>query len=162
MGCGKSTVGAALARRLCARFVDTDHQVAQQAGVSIPEIFADQGEAAFRRLERAAVDRVAGKPVVVALGGGAMAQQGMAEQLAGTGTTVYLRALPETLVERLGAAEERPLLAGLNREQRETRLRELLAEREVHYAAAKVSVDTDARDVEAVVEEIAGRLEDSR
>lgn len=159
MGAGKSTVGAALALRLGTRLVDTDRDIASRAGASVAELFAREGEAGFRRREREAVERVAGKPVVVALGGGAMAQPGAPARLGARGTVVYLRARPGTLATRVGDAVDRPLLSGVEPAEREARLGALLAEREPFYAQAAIQVDTDERSVEDVVEEIVERLE---
>jgi len=158
MGAGKSAVGRALARRLGRAWVDTDARVEAEAGVPVAEVFAREGEAAFRRREHRAVEAVAGRPVVAALGGGAVAQPGVAERVAATGTVVYLRARPETLARRVGEAHDRPLLAGLDAEGRRERLARLLAEREIHYVRADVVVDTDDADVEGVCDRIEAAL----
>lgn len=158
MGSGKTSVGRRLAERLGRRFVDTDHEVERVAGASVREIFEREGEAGFRARERAAIDAVTGASAVVSLGGGAVAQPGMAEQLAASGTAVYLRALPETLARRVGTARTRPLLRGLSPEQRLVTLRRLLEERRPLYERAGVVIDTDGSDVDAVVAEIVRRL----
>jgi shikimate kinase len=158
MGAGKSAVGRELAGRLGLRFVDTDAEVVAQAGCSVSEIFETRGEGAFRALEREAVDAIAGSEVVVGLGGGAMAQPGLARRLADSGTLVYLRAAPETLLARLGDCAGRPLLAALAPGERATRLRALLEEREPVYEKADLVVDTDALSVEAAAEAVAQRL----
>ena len=98
MGAGKSAVGPALAQRLECDFVDSDAEIEREAGCSIAELFAAEGEPCFRERERAAIEKLAGRPAVVALGGGAPAQPGAGEWLAATGCVVYLRARPETLV----------------------------------------------------------------
>jgi shikimate kinase len=154
MGAGKSTVGRKLARRLRLRFVDADAEIEAAAGASVAEIFAREGEAGFRARERAAVEALEGQAAVVALGGGAFVQAEVRARLAGSGGVVYLRARPETLLERIGEAEERPLLAGLGRAERLARIRELLEEREPAYAAADLCLDTDGRAVEEIVESI--------
>jgi shikimate kinase len=161
MGAGKSAVGAALARRLGTAFVDVDREVEAAAGASIAEVFASRGEPAFRRLERQVWERLAGKPVVVALGGGAAAEPGAAERLGATGVVVYLRARPETLLARLGDAGARPLLAGRSPEGRAARVAALLEARRAGYERAAVVVDTDALDVEAVAARVAERLRGS-
>ncbi len=158
MGVGKSAVGARLAARLGREFVDTDAEIERERGASVAEIFARDGEPAFRRLERAAWERLAGRPVVAALGGGAIAQPGAAEALAACGTVVHLRARPETLLERLGDGAERPLLAGLDRAGRLARVRALLAERAAHYGRARIAVDTDGLDPDAVAADLERRL----
>jgi len=158
MGAGKSAVGRALARRLGRPFYDADAEVEARSGLRVAELFAREGEAGFRRREREAIEALAGRPAVVALGGGAVAQPGARERLAASGRLVWLRARPETLLERVGEAEERPLLAGLGAEARLARLRELLAAREPHYAAADLALETDGREVEALAAELAAWL----
>jgi shikimate kinase len=159
MGAGKSTVGRGLARRLGRHFVDTDLEVERSAGASVAEIFAREGEPAFRRREREAIERVGGEGAVVALGGGAIQQPGAREHLAGTGTVVYLRARPETLLARVGDPDSRPLLAGLPPARRLERLRELLAERRAAYESASIVLDTDAIAAGEVVEALAQKIE---
>jgi shikimate kinase len=158
MGAGKSAVGRVLARRLGRRFVDADAEIERAAGCSISEIFADEGEAGFRAREHGMVEALVGADAVVALGGGAIAQPALRELLAGTGTLVYLRARPETLLARLREARDRPLLAGLDDEQRLARVGALLAEREAVYASADLCIDTDGLPVEQVAERVLDRL----
>jgi 3-dehydroquinate synthase len=158
MGAGKSAVGAALAAELGLPFLDLDREVEAAAGRSIAELFADEGEAGFRRRERAALDALAGRRVVVALGGGAPAQPGVPAHLAASGTRVYLRARPETLLARIGEAADRPLLAGLGPAERAAELGRLLAAREPAYLQAELVFDTDGLDVAGVAAELARRL----
>lgn len=158
MGAGKSAVGPSLAHRLGRCFHDTDAEIARAAGASIPEIFASEGESAFRDRERRAIEAVLGSNHVVALGGGAIAQPGVADQLARAGTVVYLKAAPETLLGRLGDCAGRPLLSEIAPEARLMELGALLAQRESAYASAEIGVSTDDRTIEAVVEEICQRL----
>lgn len=143
MGAGKSVAGRALARRLGRRFLDTDREIERRAGRSIAAIFASEGEAGFRQRERRAIEAAAGRGSVVALGGGAIAQPGMAAWLAKRGTVVYLRARPETLLVRIGSAATRPLLRDLAPRERRRRLTQLLAERSAAYESAQLVVDTD-------------------
>lgn len=160
MGAGKSTVGPALARRLSRQYGDTDEEIVRAAGCSIAELFESEGEAGFRDRERQAIETFAGTPAVVALGGGAVAPAGAAERLAATGTMVYLRARPETLLRRVGDGRTRPLLSGLDAAERDRRLAELLEERRVAYESAAVVVDTDGVDIGSLVEELATRIEE--
>jgi shikimate kinase len=158
MGAGKSAVGRALAARLERGFVDSDVEIEKAAGASVREIFEREGEQGFRARERAAIDALAGQPLVVALGGGAIAQPGAPEKLAQTGTVVWLRASPDTLAGRIGDAETRPLLRGLDPAARTARLAELLAARAPAYASARIAVDTDRLAVAGVVDAVLERL----
>jgi shikimate kinase len=158
MGAGKSAVGPSLAHRLGRCFYDTDVEIERAAGATIPEIFASEGESAFRDRERSAIEAVLGSHQVVALGGGAITQPGAADRLARAGTLVYLKAAPETLLDRLGDCAGRPLLSEIAPEARLAELRALLAQREPAYSSAAIGVSTDGRTIEAVVEEICLRL----
>lgn len=158
MGAGKSTVGRELASRLGRRFVDTDADIESAVGCSVAEIFASQGEGAFREREREAIEALRGSGAVVALGGGAVTQPKVRKALAGCGVTVYLRAAPETLLARVGDAEARPLLAGLGPAERLERVRALLAEREAAYTVAALCIDTESLGPDEVVEAILARL----
>jgi len=162
MGAGKSSVGPLLAARLGLPFVDLDRAIEQAAGHSVAALFASEGEAGFRKREREAVEAVAGRRQVVALGGGAVAQPGMADRLLASGCVVYLRARPETLAVRIAQDGARPLLAGLDAEARLTRLRALLAEREPSYLRASLVLDTDALDAAGAATEVWRRLDVGR
>ena len=148
MGSGKSRVGRALATRLGWDFVDTDERVEKAAGMKISEIFARDGEAAFRRLESEALAGLPTHRAVVALGGGAVISAENRRRLREKGTLVWLDASPATLVERIGESQKRPLLAGLDRAAREARLTELRAERLAAYSEADLQVRTDGMSVE--------------
>lgn len=160
MGAGKTTVGQRLAELLALPFVDTDAEIERAAGRSVAEIFAAEGEAGFRAREREAVERAAvAGPRVVSLGGGAIAQPGVAERLGEAGTIVYLRARPATLVARVGEGEDRPLLRGLDAAGRLARLEALLRDRSRHYERASVVVDVDDRDADSVARLVIERLD---
>jgi len=153
MGAGKSTVGPALAARLGRPFVDTDQEVERVAGATVAEIFSREGEAGFRERERAAIDAASQQAAVVALGGGAIVQPDAADRLTASGLVVWLEADPETILARIGDAESRPLLAGLDPAEQRAKLEALLAARKPYYARAAIRVDA-TRAPEAVVDEI--------
>ena len=157
MGAGKSTVGPALAARLGRPFVDTDHEVERVAGTTISRIFEDEGEAGFRTRERAAIEAASREAAVVALGGGAIVQPGAADLLTERGTVVWLEADPRTILERIGDAESRPLLAGLDPAGQRAKLEGLLADRKPYYARAAIRVDA-TREAEAVVDAIVAAM----
>jgi len=159
MGAGKSTIGPKLARRLGRRFLDTDAEVERAVGSRVAEIFEREGEPAFRSLEREAIEACCGEAAVVALGGGAVEPPGARERLASTGTVVYLRARPETLLARLGDTRGRPLLKGLSQTGQAGRLQELLERRRAAYESASIVIDTDDLPPDSVVEALAARIE---
>lgn len=143
MGCGKSVVGRTLAARLGWRFIDTDAEIERKAGCSVAEIFRQEGEAGFRALERAEIAELPSERAVVALGGGALAQAENRAVLQQRGVIVWLDAEPETLLDRIGESDGRPLLAGLNAADRRDRLSTLRDERAESYGEAEVRVVTD-------------------
>jgi shikimate kinase len=163
MGSGKSRVGRALASRLGWDFIDTDERVEKAAGMKISEIFAREGEAAFRRLESEALAALPARRCVVALGGGAVVSAENRRVLREKGRLVWLDARPETLAERIGDSQKRPLLAGLDRAGRVARLAQLRSERyeaysdaELHVLTDGLSVDESAARVRAALEELDG------
>src|SRR5262245_57960404 len=138
MGSGKSRVGRALASRLGWDFVDTDELIERAAGMKVAEIFAREGESAFRRRES---ETLAGLPTlrtVVALGGGAVISADNRRVLREKGRLVWLDASPETLAGRIGESQKRPLLAGLDRAGRIERLTRMREERLDAYAEAEL------------------------
>ncbi len=153
MGSGKSVVGPLVAYRLSGTFVDTDAVVVSNTGVAIDELWERDGEAAFRRLETAAVADVAdGASAVVATGGGAVVDPVNVTAMAASGAVVWLRATPETLSRRVGDGSGRPLLSGNAPVER---LRSILDERAAAYeAAADLIIDTDDLAAEDIAEEI--------
>lgn len=143
MGAGKSKIGAILAARLGRGFVDTDALIEEAAGRSIPDIFREGGEEAFRRLEHRAIRRASEMPAaVISLGGGAVTREENWEVIRRSGTCVYLSASPETIFERVSRRSHRPLLAGLNDQERMARIRAMLSAREPYYRRADLIVES--------------------
>lgn len=141
MGTGKSTVGRLVAARLKREFIDMDDVIVERAGMPIPEIFANAGEAAFRQWEREAVTALAARQsIVIATGGGALIDPANREALAVSGLIVCLDASAETIFARLDGSSDRPLLHG---EDAAARIRALLAERAAAYAALPHHIQTD-------------------
>jgi shikimate kinase len=159
MGAGKTTVGALCAERLRRPFVDTDDLVAATAHRSVAEIFAEDGEAAFRELERRAVADACASPdpLVIACGGGAVLDPENRRALRTHGCVVWLRAAPQVLAERVGAdGSGRPLLA---RGDASSVLERLDAERSAAYeGVAHATVDTDQKDADAVADAVIEEL----
>lgn len=156
-GTGKSSLTPLLAARLGLAAVDLDDRIERRAGSSVPELFAERGEAEFRTLESLELaDTLAGPPAVIATGGGVVVDAANRGLLRDACDVVWLRTALGTLIERLRASEqERPLLAG----DAETTLRRLAEEREALYMEVATHViDTDGRsptdlvrDIEAVL-----------
>jgi shikimate kinase len=157
-GSGKSTIGRLLARRLGRAFVDTDDLIVERAGKPIPAVFAQDGEAEFRRIEREAVAAALERPpAVIATGGGAPVDEGNRRALWDGNLVVWLDAPVEVLVSRVGeAGTGRPLLA----DGPAARLAALRAAREAIYATAHLRVDTAALDTAAAADAILRALED--
>ena len=156
MGCGKSSTGRVLAERIGARFVDLDTEIVARTGRTIPEIFREGGEAAFRAAElealRAVLDEAAATPAdrVLALGGGTLTVPEARELVFAETKCVFLRTRLETIRERLGAADaSRPLFADAEA---------LFAARAPIYAQAPFVVDTDGKTPGEVADEIVAVL----
>ena len=152
MGSGKTTVGKVLADFLGCPFMDLDDLVVKKVGKSIPDIFAQDGEPAFRQLEaqvlRKTVEKYAESTAVLALGGGAVLAPSSAALLHEKTVCIYLRASLETLLARLeGETAGRPLA--------DASLADRLAAREpIYEKTAHVVIDTDGLSPDEVADEI--------
>lgn len=150
-GCGKTSVGRIVARRLGRPFVDTDERIESRAGRTIREIFATDGEPYFRTLEREALVAALAAPLqVISLGGGAVLSADNRADLESAATCVWLTAEIDTLVARVRAdprsAERRPALTG---DDLVDEVRRLLDERVPYYAAlAAARIDTTGLTIE--------------
>lgn len=161
MGAGKSCIGRRLAARLGLPFIDADHEIAQAAGCSIPDIFALHGEAAFRDGERRVIARLLDNPVhVLATGGGAFMDEWTRARIHEKAISVWLRADIDLLLRRVLRRNTRPLL-----QQGDPRqvLEKLIAERYPVYEEADIIVDSleapPEVTVDRVLEELTAYLE---
>jgi shikimate kinase len=156
MGSGKSVVGKRIARALGRPFVDTDDVVEHEARRTIAEIFAEEGERAFREHESAAVRQVAAlRGQVIAVGGGAVLNPANVTQLRSTGDLVWLDAAAEVLRERLerGGAARRPLLA--DAENLGLRIAVIAEERRPAYErAADHVINTNSRSLDQIADDV--------
>ncbi|MFT3773801.1 MAG: 3-dehydroquinate synthase [Minicystis sp.] len=152
MGSGKSTVGRLVAERAAVPFVDLDDVVVARAGKSIPEIFASEGEPAFRRMEAEALTSLlaASGPRVIALGGGVLVDRDLRRRALESARIVTLTATPETTLARTSGSA-RPLLESPDRL---VRIRQLLEARADAYAETHAAIATDALSVEAVADAV--------
>lgn len=152
MGAGKSTVARGLAEQLGTRALDLDARVEQLAGRSIPEIFAERGESAFRALEKEALRALPSEVGVVSLGGGTVVEDETRQALLRDGILITLTADPGVLLSRVGAGEGRPLLGNDPRGN----LERILNARAAVYAEAHAVFDTGALEPREVSSKIVG------
>jgi 3-dehydroquinate synthase len=157
MGSGKSTLGRALAARLGLGFIDVDERIVAEAGRSIAELFASEGEAGFRAREARTLAQALGEAAaVVATGGGAVLAEANRATMRGAGRVVYLRVDADAQLARLQGDSARPLLQG---EDRARTLAALQATREPLYrAAAHLLFDTTQFAPDAAAAALAERL----
>lgn len=156
MGTGKSTVGQEVARILGWAFKDSDAEVVEQAGITIPEIFAVHGEGRFRELETEALRNLLSKEKqVIATGGGAVLKEENRSLMQEGGLVAALNASEATIVARVKGDTNRPLLAG----DVEERVRILMEARRDAYRFAPLQIDTDPMTVEQVAAFIAQQLQ---
>lgn len=153
MGAGKTTVGRMLARRLKARFIDSDHEIEARSGVPVATIFEIEGEAGFRRREAGVIDDLTRQEdIVLATGGGAILDPINRSLLHERGIAVYLSATPHILYERTRNDRTRPLLQV---DDRLGRLRELYTLRDPLYReVAHVIVEVGHAQASSVVRHI--------
>lgn len=158
MGAGKSTVGALAAGRLGWRFVDVDDEVCRHTGSTVAELFASRGEDGFRALESACLAEVLGGEgdIVVAVGGGAVADPGNRRLLKDAATVAWLRATVATLAARVGDGGGRPLLAGHAPEDRLSALS--VERRRLYEEVADVVIDVDDLSPAQVVDRLCAAM----
>jgi shikimate kinase len=158
MGTGKTDVGRLLAEKLGKGFVEVDELIEQRAGKTIPEIFQQDGEIAFRELEIEATREAAEKKsAVIACGGGVILNQINVDRLREHSVIVYLTASPEAILQRTSSdIDERPLLVT---EDRAARVEKLLDfRRPLYERAADITVSTSELDVAGVAGQIISEL----
>jgi shikimate kinase len=148
MGSGKSVVGALVAYRAGSPFFDLDFMVESEAGMSISEIFSSRGEAAFRALEARLLPDALRDGAVVALGGGTAMDDANWQLIQDRSTSIYLELSFETIWDRIGRSQERPLIAGRLRKE----VQMLFDQRRKRYEEASHRVDADRSPDEVAAE----------
>lgn len=152
MGAGKSSVGRKLAARLGLPFFDSDAEIEIAAGMTIPQFFEHYGEVEFRKGERSVITRLLNGPVhILSAGGGAFMDPDTRALIKDRAISVWLQADLETLLDRALRRDNRPLLKGGDPRAKMT---ELLAKREPVYGEADITVFSDNRPVDEMVERV--------
>ena len=159
MGTGKTSTGRILAQRLGRAFVDLDAKIEEEAGRSISEIFAAEGEAAFRAMEKAMVRRMAARRgLVISTGGGTVKDAANVAELKKNGAIVCLTATVDAVLARTAHVGDRPVLDRKDAGDRRRAVEDLMAERRALYEVADYSVDTSELSPLQVVDDIIGYL----
>lgn len=150
MGVGKTSLGKKLAKKMGYDFIDTDKWIEQKTGLSIPEIFEQNGEAYFRKLERNCVEEIKViQNTVISVGGGLPCFGNTMELLKSFGITIYLKLEAKEIARRLAESKiERPLINGLKENELEKYVEKKLLEREKHYSKAKYTLRPDREFIE--------------
>ena len=162
MGCGKSTLGRRLARRLGVPFLDTDTLIEAREGASVSDLFRYEGEAHFREVERAVLEEaIAGnESAVVSTGGGLPVWRDNMERMNGSGVTVYLQRSAAGIARRLTpyGRRKRPRLRGLSDEELVPFMERDMALRAPFYERAQLTLACDALSDEAALDAVVARL----
>lgn len=161
MGCGKSSLGRKIARRLGFEFVDTDALVERAEGAEIADIVHYEGEEYFREYERKVLEQTAERTdAVISTGGGLPVWRDNMARVRSLGFSVYIRRSPERILSRLSpyGRRMRPKFRGLNDDELIAFMRANMAEREPVYSLADVTVDCDGRSDDEIVDEIVGMI----
>lgn len=152
MGAGKTTIGRRLAQTLGLDFIDADAEIEEAAGKTIPEIFANHGEAAFRAGEKRVISRLLNNgPHILATGGGAYMNAETRENIAQKALSIWLHADLDVLMDRVSRRGNRPLL---NEKNPRAVMEKLMSERYPIYAQADLTVDSVEGTHEHVVEKL--------
>ncbi len=156
-GTGKTTLGKKLADYFNLPFYEMDELIEKRVGKDIPRIFKEEGEEYFREMESELVRELSSMPrgpAVISTGGGVVLRKANVQKLRETGLLIYLTAPPEVLVERLGSAEDRPLLASKYREDALEKVKSMFKQREPLYLeAAEVTLATGGKSTDNLVKE---------
>ncbi|CAH0345717.1 shikimate kinase [Bacillus sp. CECT 9360] len=156
MGAGKTTAGEALGEAMKLPVYDMDHEIEEQQQQTVTDIFADQGEEAFREMESRMLRELPREDSIITTGGGIIIKEDNRQWLATQGYWVYLHCEPEEIAKRLANDESRPLLSG----ERKQNLHRLFSERLPLYSQAHIVVDTTGKSLDEIVDRIMKRIKD--
>lgn len=158
MGAGKTAVGNRLSKQLGYEYIDTDQYIEEKEGMTISNIFAEKGEEYFRNLETAVIKELMlrDKPTIFSTGGGMPLREENAQLLKELGVVVYLKAVADTIYNRVKGDTKRPLLQCDDPKQK---IVDLLKIRNPKYeAACNYAVCVDHKDIRTVAQEVAKLL----
>ncbi|MFA6279324.1 MAG: shikimate kinase [Bdellovibrionales bacterium] len=156
-GSGKSTIGRKVAARLDLPFTDSDTEIEAAAGMTVPQIFSQLGEPAFRMGERKVIARLLdGERCVLSTGGGAFMEETTRALIKQKGLSLWLKADLSILIERTSRTKDRPLLQGDNPAEI---LQNLMTKREPVFAQADLTVITGDNPIDVTVDAVVNALE---
>lgn len=163
MGSGKSTIARTLSRQTGRPWRDLDRAIEARAGNTIPELFAQQGEEVFRKLERDELFVQLQIPnLILALGGGALQDQEVVDRVKKAGWLIFLDAPQSVLLRRLGRKTGRPLTDSLSRDELRKKLHDLLAQREGFYRQAHFTLPVGDHSPNTIASRIQTEIQDAR
>lgn len=160
MGCGKTSVGIRLSYVAKRTFIDTDKWIEKRQGKSVSQIFEDDGEKAFRRMETDCIRELidTAQRQIISTGGGLPVRKENRELLHRLGKVYYLKVTPETVYERLKGDTTRPLLQGDNPQEK---IKMLLEEREPFYMeGADAVIEVSGKSFDEIIEQIVQKMEE--
>lgn len=158
MGAGKTTYGRKLARAIDYEFYDIDQEIENDIGHSVSWIFDNIGEKEFRKMEEAKIKEIISldKKKIVALGGGAFLNPNSRSLIKSQALSIWLKADAETILKRISARKNRPLLDG--EEDKFSKIKKILSERENIYSEADITVITDRSSQKKIIDKIVEKI----
>ena len=154
MGSGKTTIGKLLGEKLTLRSIDIDVIIEQNEKRTVSEIFQNEGEKYFRNIERETIKKnFTNKDLIISLGGGAFEDQLTQELLLKNSTVIYLKTSPNVILERIKNNTNRPLLRN---QMTVEKIQSIILQRQKNYELANITILTDNKNTDKIVEEILG------
>lgn len=154
MGSGKTTIGKLLGEKLTLRSIDIDVIIEQNEKRTVSEIFQNEGEKYFRNIERETIKKnFTKKDLIISLGGGAFEDQLTQELLLKNSTVIYLKTSPNVILERIKNNTNRPLLKN---QMTVEKIQSIILQRQKNYELANITILTDNKNTDKIVEEILG------
>lgn len=154
MGSGKTTIGKLLGEKLTLRSIDIDVIIEQNERRTVSEIFQNEGEKYFRNIERETIKKnFTNKDLIISLGGGAFEDQLTQKLLLKNSTVIYLKTSPNVILERIKNNTNRPLLKN---QMTVEKIQSIILQRQKNYELANITILTDNKNTDKIVEEILG------